>query len=111
MSGPVNYSLCDQTVTVYRREGKKILRQVVENCYLQAELSQTEDEYGQRRQHRFLLIVPGGEQAVFPGDRVIRGIGPEVNVWQETGDMLQIGYAENFYWQGEFCHTEAGRKR
>ena len=111
MSGPVDYSLCDQSVTVYRREGEEILRQVVENCYLQAEHSQTTDEYGQQRQYRFLLIVPGREQVVFPGDRVTWGIGSKVTAWQETVDMLQIEYAENFYWQGEFCHTEAGRKR
>ena len=31
---PLDYSLCDQTVTIYRKNGDEILRKVAGNCHL-----------------------------------------------------------------------------
>lgn len=102
--------MCQQTVTVYRRRENGVLRQVLENCFLQMKGIVREDVYGKEETVSFLLIVPGREQLVFPGDRIVEGIGPEVTDWQHTSAFAQAEYAQVFYWNAEPCHTEAGRK-
>ena len=118
MSGcPLDYSLCDRTVTVYRRQGEQIIRQVVENCYLSRQETQTASLSGRRETQAFLLIVPGKVQRVFPGDRVYDGVGPEVSLADWSGflpvkipGLCQVSYVQPCYWAGEICHVEAGRK-
>lgn len=116
-SCPLDYSLCDQTVTVYHRQGLQILRQVVEGCYLQQQVSRREDTLGAREEHSFLLVMPGDAQRVFPGDRIYAGIGPEIGSEDWAGflpvkvpGLYEAAYAAPFYWDGVMCHVEAGRK-
>lgn len=106
----MDYGMCDQTVTVYRRTMDGLARFVLDGCCLQVKSRGKLDESGYQVDRPFLLIVPGEEQMVFPGDRVSLGIGPEVNAWQETAAFLEVEYAAPFVWEGTFCHTEAGRK-
>ena len=72
---------------------------------------------GEQKPRKFLLVQPGEKQLVFPGDRVWEGVGPVVT--EENWDMFipalipglgEAEYASAYYWQGQFCHTEAGRK-
>ena len=107
---PLDYTRCRQTVTVYRRQEDKVLRQVLDNCFLQMKDTLREDVYGKECSASFLLIVPGTQQMVFPGDRILEGIGPEVTDWGQTSGFAQTQYAQVFCWDGEICHTEAGRK-
>lgn len=107
---PLDYSLCEQTVTVYRRQGEGVARVVLDNCFLQLQRMQKTDTLGQQRACSFLLIVPGQEQMVFPGDRIFEGVGPEDLTWAQTGAFDQVEYAKPCYWCGCICHTEAGRK-
>lgn len=117
MTLPVDYSICCQTVTVYRKTSEGILRTEIPGCFL---LWQEEVSYGQlgkQTQRKFQLIQPGQCQQVFPGDRVLEGIGPEITQAQwptfipELVDGLgEVAYAKVYRWQGQFCHTEAGRK-
>ena len=107
---PLDYSLCTQTVTVYRRQEDTVQRVILENCYLELEEQVLEDVLGQQSAYRFLLIVPGQEQLVFAGDRVTVGIGPEDISWVQTGGFPQVEYARICCWDGCICHTEAGRK-
>jgi len=58
---------------------------------------------------------PGESQQVFPGDRVYEGVGPIEVDWDTFIPVLveglgEVAYATAYYWQGDFCHTEAGRK-
>lgn len=114
---PVDYSLCDQTVTVYRRQGNGVNRWTVKNCYYSWRQEQTEDESGVRRETKCLLIMPGKNVQVRIGDRVYEGTGPYVDV-KKWGSFLpatvpglaQINYVTPYYWEGELCHIEAGRK-
>ncbi len=117
MTGPLDYALCDQTVTIYHKQGGSVLRQVVEGCFYTWEEVQEEDEYGVRRETKCLLILPGDTYRVFIGDRVYNGIGPEIGIgdWAAflpvtvTG-LSEINYVMPCYWEGAVCHMEAGRK-
>jgi len=108
----MEYPLCDQVVTVYRRRADTVLRQVLEGCYLDVQVTAVPGD--DRQQRKFLLVVPGSVQRVFPGDRLVPGEGPQVTagdwdrflpVFQE--DMLIVGTVKRFYWNGELCHVEA----
>ena len=111
-----DYSMCCQTVTVYRQNGPEILRQVIPGCFLQWEVETGQDENGSWQERNFLLIQPGQEQLVFPGDTVFEGIGPELNIedWEPflssaLSSLGEVNYASVYHWEGKFCHTEAGR--
>ena len=107
---PLDYSLCTQTVTVYRKEDTGVCRFVLENCYLEMEVCEHTDVLGKQQAFRFLLIMPGQEQLVFPGDRIVEGVGAEVEAWAQTNGFAQVEYATLCRWDGCICHTEAGRK-
>ena len=116
-SSPLDYRLCDQTVTVYRKRGQEILRLVVEGCYLQRQAERSVDTLGCRVEHSFLLVMPGETQRVFPGDRIMAGIGPEIGPEDWAGflpaavdGLYEAEYAAPYYWDGAICHVEAGRK-
>lgn len=113
----MTYPLCHQTVTVYHREGQQIIRKVAENCYYHWQDQKLVDAEGVRLDRKFLLILPGDTQGVFPGDRIYDGEGPEVSLgqWAEFLPVLVPGLSEAAYaichsFDGRICHTEAGRK-
>lgn len=112
----MDYPMCCQTVTVYRKEGSAVTRRVARDCYYRYEDALTEDEQGQRFVRRFLLIQPG-ELPLRPGDRVLEGEGPEVTAAQWEGfvpvnvpGLSQAAYATAWRLSGQVCHWEAGRK-
>ncbi len=114
---PVDYSICCQTVTVYRKTRSEILRLELPGCFLQWQEEVSYGQLGRQQERKFLLVQPGECQQVFPGDRVMEGIGPEITEgdWKtfipELVDGLgEVAYAKVYRWQGSFCHTEAGRK-
>ena len=106
----LEYILCKQTVTVYRREGGSVTRRVVEGCFYHHE-ARTD---GERFVRKFLLICPGAVE-IRPGDRVLEGVGPEDVVWEEflpvnVPGLGEAAYAAPWYWDGHIDHWEAGRK-
>lgn len=113
----IDYHFCDRTVTVYRLENGKVQRLVVPGCYYFWEIRQVTDLYGTRQETKFLLIMPGRVQRVFPGDRIYDGIGPEVTA-QQWPDFLpvtvpglgQVAYVRPTWWDGQVSHIEAGNK-
>ena len=117
MIGPLDYSLCDRTVTVYRRKEDEILRQVIDGCYYTWQEVQVVDKAGCRRETKCLLIIPGDKQQLLVGDRVLDGVGPDVSLqnWAafipvKVAGLAQISYVQPYYWEGALCHVEAGRK-
>lgn len=107
---PLDYSLCDQTVTLYGIRDGEILRRVVENCYLAAESAIAENTFGKSRLKEFLLIIPE-DFDLQPGDRVFRGIGPEEVNWQTfvpafTDGLYEVGRVKKQLWEGEVTHVE-----
>ena len=112
---PIHSGLFDKTVTVYRKEGDVIMRQVIENCHLCYEDIMQTGLDGTRKERKFLLIVPGNPQTLFPGSRVFDGIGPEVGLEQwdrfipvNVPGLMEASYAKAYSWGGSTCHVEAG---
>ena len=105
--------LCRQVVTLYRSQEQGITRHVVEGCFYNYEDAVTQDVPGGRLERKFLLVIPG-DVAVFPGDRVYDGIGPEDVDWDSFLPVCVPGlsiaqYVHRYSWGG-LDHTEAGRK-
>ena len=117
MTGPLDYSLCNQTITIYRKEKNIITQKEISGCYYAWEEVQSEDEFGIRRETKCILILPGGESPIYIGDKVYPGIGPSVrhSDWNNflpvtVPGLAVINYVTPCYWEGEICHLEAGRK-
>lgn len=114
MNCPLDYSLCNQTVTLYFRRGETIRRQVVENACYSYCINQVTQNGQTRQETSFRLIIPG-DPGLQPGDRVMEGIGPESVDWDRfvpvcVPSLAQVAYVAPYCWQGQICHTVAGRK-
>lgn len=114
MECPLDYSLCRQTVTVYRLRDGEVERTVVENAWLDMRTEQETDVSGKQHSVKLSLILPG-RTALFPGDRVYAGVGPEVTAgqWQSFVPVLvpglgELQYVRPCFWEGQQCHVEAG---
>lgn len=113
----LNYSLCDHTVTIYRWKDGCVQRQVEPNCYYQWQTQQERGVAGLRRETTFLLVMPGENVRVFPGDWVFDGIGPDAKAidWacfvpSAVPGLAEVAYVQPWYFEGKLCHVEAGRK-
>ena len=111
---PFDYSLCDQTVTVYRKDGE-ITRTVLQGACLQAQTAQPAENYGKSLEKTFRLIIPG-DFPLQPGDRVYRGVGPLEVDWQLFVPALvhrlyECSFVKPCFWQGRVTHWEAGNRK
>ena len=101
-SPPVDYSLCNQTVTLYHADlqnGFQCTRTLFRGAFFDAKKVQTVDKIGRQEANSFLLVLPSGwdgrpvwvdaaaarplgaDQPVFSlagGDKVFLGEGPEI---------------------------------
>ena len=114
---PVDYSLCNQTVTVYHWDGKTTYtRNVITNAFLDFKKTQNVDKTGSSEVNSFLLVIPCSEQPVFVGDKVLLGEGLDVTTaaeWREfipakVPGLATVKYVDPKYWQGAMVHVEAG---
>ena len=112
----LDYSLCNQTVTLYGLRGDQVIRQVVDNAHYTWQVHQVTDEMGTRQETKFCLIVPGSVN-LLPGDRIYDGIGPQIDPAQWSlfipvlvPGLSQAAYVCPYRFRGEICHTEAGRR-
>ena len=116
---PIDYErLCKQTVTVYRKTDENdYLRVVHEKAFLDFKKTVSVDKIGAIESTSFLLVIPGSEQAVYPGDKVCLGTGPEISsgdFWvkefipSKVNGLVVVKYVDPKYWNGKIVHTEAG---
>lgn len=115
MHSPLDYGLCRQTVTIYRRTGDTVERTVVENAWYRWQTKTFWDAQGSRQETLFTLILPA-PAAVQVGDRIYDGVGPEVDAAQWAGflpvhvpGLGQVQYVKPCCFMGQLCHTQAGR--
>ena len=113
---PLDYSLCNQTVTFYRKTGDEITRKVAGNCHLSCKYRMATENYGKSLEKKFQLIIPAGEICPEPGDRVYDGIGPEEVDWSGfipalVPQLYEISFVEPCCWEGKVVHWEAGHKK
>ena len=113
----IDYSrLCNQTVTVYHKDNDQFVRTVRNNAFLDFRKNQTVDKTGSKESNSFLLVLPGAVQAVFVGDKVLLGEGPEITTREAWADFIPakvaglvvVSYVDPKYWNGKLIHTEAG---
>ena len=69
------HPLCDQTVTLYRRQGDSLCRQVLTDCYFRYETALQHQGTVPGLTRPFRLLT---EQEVKIGDRIFPGVGPEI---------------------------------
>ena len=113
---PVDYRMCNQTVTVYHKDGDTYTRTVYDRAFLDFKKTQSVDKTGSKEASSFLLVIPGDTQAVFVGDKVLMGEGLEIadsKAWaalipSKVPGLVVVSYADPKYWNGEMVHTEAG---
>jgi len=114
---PVDYSMCNQTVTVYHWDGKTAYtRTVITNAFLDFKKTQNVDKTGSKEANSFLLVIPCAAQGIFVGDKVLLGEGPECaarEAWaalvpSATPGLVVVKYVDPKYWNGVMCHVEAG---
>ena len=106
---PLDYSLCNMTVTVYRREG--LTRHVLEGVHYEYTSRQEVVDGVVKRSRGFLLVVPG-DMVLEPGDMVMLGYGPNIQRWEDLKlanftSLGRITSVQRRYWNGNLCHTEA----
>lgn len=113
---PVDYSLCNQTVTIYHFDGKTYTRFVRHDAFLDFKKTETTTKTGSREANSFLLVIPGDSPAVSVGDKVLLGEGAEVSTREEWAALIPtkvpglvvVQYVDPKYWNDRMCHTEAG---
>lgn len=116
-SSPVDYSLCNQTVTVYHwNGGTEYTRKVFTEAFLDFKKTQNVDKTGSTEANSFLLVIPGPSVPVAVGDKVLLGEGPEVatrEAWAsfipaKVPGLVVVKWVDPKYWHGSIVHTEAG---
>ncbi|KAF5057847.1 hypothetical protein DSECCO2_352570 [anaerobic digester metagenome] len=113
---PVDYSKCNQTVTVYHTDNLTYTKQVFTRAFLDFKKTQNVDKTGSSEVNSFLLVIPCSEQPVFVGDKVLLGDGPDVTTaaeWREfipakVPGLVTVKYVDPKYWHGRMVHVEAG---
>lgn len=122
---PVDYRLCNQTVTVYHREmvtneagsrEPEFTRTVYDNAFLDFKKTESVDKTGNSEANSFLLIIPCSEQTVFVGDKVLLGTGDKISdsagwanlIPTKVDGLVVVKYVDLKYWNGTMVHVEAG---
>ena len=115
-ANPVDYRMCRQKVTVYHRNGNEITRKVHDRAFLDFRKNLSVDKTGSKEANTFLLVIPCEEQAVFVGDKVLLGAGPELitrDEWERfvpsvVPGLVVVKYVDLKYWGTQLIHVEAG---
>lgn len=114
---PVDYSKCNQTVTVYHQViAGEYTKAVIKSAFLDFKKTQNVDKTGSHEVNSFLLVIPCATQGIFEGDKVLLGEGPEVSTreaWaalipSKVPGLVVVKYVDPKYWQGKMVHLEAG---
>ena len=113
---PMDYRLCNQTVTVYHKNDDSYTRPVHRRAFLDFRKIQTTDKTGSKEANSFLLVIPGPVQPVFVDDKVLLGEGPKIEsreAWAafvpaKVPGLVVVSYVDPKYWNGQLVHTEAG---
>ena len=113
---PVDYRLCDQTVTVYHNDGNSYSRRVFDNAFFEFKKNESITKTGSSEVNSFLLVIPCAEQTVFVGDKVLLGVGSEIASREDwaafipakVNGLCVVKYVDPKYWRGNMVHVEAG---
>lgn len=112
---PVDYRLCNQTITIYHADKGKYTRKVHHNAFLDFNKTETVGKDGSRESNNFTLIIPGVVVPVMVGDKVMLGEGAECSTREQWAALIPVkvsnlGVVQHVnpkYWCGNIVHTEA----
>ena len=114
---PGAYSLCTQTVTIYHRDKESgvIKRQEISGVYYGRKKTGDTGQRGDTEKNTHLLIIPGANTEVFPGDKVLEGSGPRIATAEEwarflpsnTAGLVVIRAVHPVVYKGQTVHIEA----
>lgn len=115
-NSPLDCSLCDQAVTIYRRNGDEIERIEVARAFLDFRNVENVSKTGSADSGSFLLVIPGSDTQVMVKDKVIRGEGPQIKTVEEWREFIPakvpglgvISYVDEKHFHGKMVHVEAG---
>lgn len=116
-TSPVDYSLCNQTVTIYHWDQKETYTTtVIENAFFEHKKTQNVDKTGRHEASSFLLVIPGSTVPVAVGDKVLEGRGEEVSTREAWAALIPakvpglevVKWVDPKYWRDAVVHTEAG---
>jgi hypothetical protein len=98
-------------ITIYRKHDSRVERIVAENCHIETKVEQTKTVMGEGERQVCSFFLPGAAP-VFPGDRVVAGIGPEVYTWAQVNEdhipgLVELIYTKPYFCHGRLHHTEA----
>lgn len=114
---PIDYRLCNQTVTIYHWDGRdSYTQQTIHNAFLDFRKNQSIDKTGSKEVNSFLLVVPTDKVIVAPKDKVLQGEGPKIatrEAWskfipEKVPGLAVVRYVDPKYYQGRMVHLEAG---
>lgn len=113
---PVDYSKCNQTITIYHQEGSAYTTTVHKRAFLDFRKTRNVEKTGSSEVNSFLLVIPCDKQTVFVGDKVLLGEGAEVTTreaWAafipaKVPGLVVVKYVDPKYWAAKLVHVEAG---
>ena len=115
---PVDYGLCNQTVTLYHWDGKnEVTRRVIEKgAFLDFKKVQDVNKTGSTEVNGFLLVIPCEEVPVAVGDKVLHGEGPKIASREDWAGLIPsrvprlvvVKWVDPKYWKDRLVHVEAG---
>ena len=115
---PLNYTLCNQTVTVYRasHDGEFSCTKTVydKKAFLDFKKVVSTDKTGSKEVNSFLLVIKGNAD-LKPKDKVLYGVGEDIKTREEwakfipssRAGLVVIETVDPKYYNGEICHVEA----
>lgn len=115
---PLNYSFCNQKVTVYRaalkEDGFECKKVVYENAFLDFKKVVSVNKTGGKEVNSFLLIIKGNAD-LKPKDKVLLGLGEDILTREEwakfipsnRAGLVVIETVDPKYYRGNICHVEA----
>ena len=112
---PVDYRLCNQTITVYHADKGTYTRTVHHNAFLDFHKTVTVSKDGSREANNFTLVIPGATIPVSIGDKVLIGVGAECTTREQwaalipskASGLVVVQSVNPKYWHGKIVHTEA----
>ena len=127
--GPIDYSLCNQVVTVFHADLKAgtITQTVINKAFFDFRKNENVNRTGQTETNGFLLVIPSAlngivSQPVYNGDKVLLGTMtlPKITTpaeasaaWNDlipskVANLTVVKYVDPKYWGGVIAHWEAG---
>ena len=111
----IDYSLCNQTVTLYSYENGAVTRVVFPRAYFERTEQQQVDEHGSRSENEHLVVIPD-DVTVNVGDRVFLGEGEEPGndaaAWwrgfipSKNPGVVVVRKVSYRHWKGQVVHVE-----